>query len=207
MEMHYPIQIARQAILEADLMTIHAYELLSRPLNDPNHNSFDNFDGEAATQTLIRKTFHSLGIDAVSGGHPVFINFSEALILDPIHHLLPRNIAVLEILEDVLFSTQLYENVLALKKEGFKIALDDFVYRDDLIELVKIADYIKIDILMYTPETLREQVEILKPFPAKLLAEKVESFEIIDFCQDLGFDYFQGYILGKPQVIPASLLA
>ena len=206
-EVHYPIQIAKQAIFEADLTTIHAYELLSRPMNDPTQNSFAEFDSEAGTNTLIRKAFHSLGIQEVSGGHPVFINFSEKLLLDSFYKLLPRDMAVIEVLEDVMMSPQVYKSVIDLQKQGFKIALDDFIYQEELVELVKIADYIKVDILQHTPEGLIEQVELLKPYRAKLLAEKVESFEIIEDCLQLGFSYFQGYILGKPQVIESSYLA
>ena len=43
-----------------------------------------------------------------------------------------------------------------LKSEGFKIVLDDFVFKKSMIELIKIADIIKIDFLNTTKKVRKE---------------------------------------------------
>jgi c-di-GMP-related signal transduction protein len=40
-------------------------------------------------------------------------------------------------------------------------------------------------------------------WPARLLAEKVETASALRDCVDLGFDLFQGFFCGKPQVLAA----
>ena len=44
-------------------------------------------------------------------------------------------------------------------------------------------------------------VQQLKSRNVRLLAEKVETQEDFKFCHDLGFDYFQGYFLSRPEVL------
>jgi len=205
--MTYPIQIARQPIFEEDLTTIHAYELLSRPIKEDGikEPEFTLFDGCAATKSLIRKTFLTLGLEHVSGGYPVFINFTHNLLLDPIHRLLPmdetRVIAVIEILEDIVICEELVNSVQGIVDEGYVVALDDFVYCNEMHDLCCIAEYIKLDVLALNEEELAEQVEVLERYNVKLLAEKVEDDKMIQFCKSLGFKYFQGYGLARPELV------
>ena len=70
--------------------------------------------------------------------------------------------------------------------------------------LVELADIIKVDVLALDRKTVAEHVEILRQYPVKLLAEKVETHEEFEFCRDLGFDYFQGYFFCKPKIISSQ---
>lgn len=195
------MQIARQPIFDKD-NNIYAYELLSRPcLKKDTNEEYHRFDGDEATNKLIKRTFESLGLEQVSGGHDVFINFTRNLLLDPIHSVLPHAIAVIEVLEDVVIDQLLIDKVKNIIDEGYRVALDDFVYCNEVYDLVVLADYIKVDVLAHTRDELIEQAEILQPFKAKLLAEKVEDKEIYDLCIDLGFELFQGYYLAKPELV------
>jgi len=49
-------------------------------------------------------------------------------------------------------------------------------------------------------------VATLKKFPLQLIAEKVETREQLRLCQDLGFDYFQGYFFCRPQLVASRRL-
>ncbi|MGB1060850.1 MAG: EAL and HDOD domain-containing protein, partial [Ketobacter sp.] len=61
------------------------------------------------------------------------------------------------------------------------------------------AQIVKIDVLAHTSSALAQLVQQLKPYQVKLLAEKVESHEVLEHCKALGFEYFQGYFLSRPQ--------
>src|SRR5690606_2754188 len=50
-------------------------------------------------------------------------------------------------------------------------------------------------------EQIIEHVEHLKSFGITLVAEKVETYEMLEFCKSLGFDLFQGYFLARPTII------
>jgi len=98
-----------------------------------------------------------------------------------------------------------------LKDDGYKIALDDFVYHDHLIPFIKLADFIKIDVLALSKSEIKHQLETLKPYlnkpyNIKLIAEKVETHALYQFCSDCEFDYFQGYFFSYPEMLEQKAL-
>jgi EAL and modified HD-GYP domain-containing signal transduction protein len=44
-------------------------------------------------------------------------------------------------------------------------------------------------------------MELFRPYPVRLLAEKVETRDDFLKCRDLGFEYFQGYYFARPSII------
>ncbi len=60
---------------------------------------------------------------------------------------------------------------------------------------------VKLDLIAMDRTRLEEYVGSLRKRKVKLLAEKVETQEVFDLCKNLGFDYFQGYFLCRPNVI------
>ena len=71
---------------------------------------------------------------------------------------------------------------------------------------------VKIDVLSMSKSKMVEHVNAIKQPGIKLLAEKVESQAMLNFCKELGFDLFQGFFFCKPQVmkgvgLPANRLA
>ena len=111
----------------------------------PLANVFPDVDGETATSSLLSSTFLTVGIDNISGKHRVFINFTEDLLLRGTPTLFPREKIIVEVLENVRPSQEVIEACQALKKKGYELALDDFVYRQKLIPLIAIAKIIKVD--------------------------------------------------------------
>jgi EAL and modified HD-GYP domain-containing signal transduction protein len=44
-------------------------------------------------------------------------------------------------------------------------------------------------------------IDLFRPYPVRLLAEKVETRESYLQCRNLGFEYFQGYYFARPLII------
>lgn len=194
------IIIARQPIFDVDLK-VYAYELLFRG-HDNHHNSGVTADsGDHATSQVINHAFMELGIDRVIGNKIAFINLTKNFILtdDPLPFTQDR--VVLEILEDVVVTDEIIEAVKKLVAQGYIIALDDFIFDESLRPLVKLSKIIKIDLLALSDDELREHVAILKQEGVQLLAEKVETQEQYQLCQELGFDFYQGYFFCKPSIM------
>ncbi len=189
--------IGRQPIYDKNLKVM-AYELLFRS-GEGNHAAIR--DGDQATSEVILNTFTEFGLDRIVGEHLAFINLTRGFLLG--EHPLPvvHERVVLEILEDTVIDADIIAAVHRLARDGFAIALDDFIYHPDLQPLVDVADYIKLDVLNMDRETVREHVALLRRQPVKLLAEKVETQDDFAFCKELGFDYFQGYFFCKPNII------
>ncbi len=81
------------------------------------------------------------------------------------------------------------------------------MFREEIIPLIQLADYIKVDVLNLRKHQIQEQIAPLKDiFTGKLLAEKIEDRAVFKHCVDLGFDYFQGFFLNKPDPLKGQAL-
>ena len=200
--------VGRQPIYNRKLEVV-AYELLFR---NSEANRADIVDGDQATSRLLHDTFLEIGLDAIVHDKMAFINFTRDFVLGDSTTISPANRVVVEILEDVVVDAELLEAVRTLSEQGYTIALDDCVCHPDMMPLVALADIIKLDVLAVDADTLQRNVRALRQYNAQLLAEKIETRATFAYCCELGFDYFQGYFLSKPDVVtgqrsPSSRMA
>ena len=191
------IFIARQPIYNGT-DSLMGYELLFRA-GDTDVAKFD--DGKMASMQVILNCFMNIGIDSLVGSAKAFINVPEELILNESLTPMFENNTVLEILEDIRPTDKITAGVKRLKEQGYEVALDDFVYTSDYDGLLEIADYVKIDVIELSTEQVIQQLNILKKYDVKLIAEKIESPEMFSFCQEQGFDYYQGFYFCKPELV------
>ncbi len=191
------VYLGRQPILDREQRVV-AYELLFRAGNSAGAQVTDDVQ---ATASVIQHAFGELGVPTVLGSQLGFINISTELLLSDLIELLPKQQVVLELLESVAASDAVVERCHALKQQGFRLALDDFVYDDSFRPLLELADIVKVDLLQHTPEALDALVGQLRTWPVKLLAEKVDSAEQAERCRTLGFELFQGYYFARPTLL------
>ncbi len=189
--------LARQPIFDRQLKVI-AYELLYR---SDDEDEADFLDGDQATCEVLLNSYTSICDKGNLKRVPAFINLTRELILQQSIPQALRKQVVLEVLEDIEVDDKLLAAITRLKADGFRIALDDFVYQDSHIPLLKLVDIVKVDILQLNREELERHVKILAPFKVTLLAEKIENVDQLYECVDLGFKLFQGHFLSKPQVV------
>lgn len=200
----YDVFVGRQPIYRKDL-SLYAYELLFRGNRDATNANV--IDDDAATSDVLYNTFIEIGLDNIIGEHRAFINLTERFLIGEYPLPSDNKRLVLEILEHVKVSPGLVDSIRDLKRKGYKIALDDFIYRPELKPLVPIADIIKIDLRALNPEQLQRYVKILREKSnAKLLAEKVETKEEFERCLELGFEFYQGYYFSKPHIVQGQTI-
>jgi len=194
--MESSVYLGRQPIYGPN-REIRAYELLyRRTLADESaHIS----DGNQASAEVILKAILEFGLGKVAPERPVFINHTRDLLaMKPV---LPPDRCVVEILEDVTADPETLQAVRRLKQANYPIALDDFVYRPALLDLVRLADYVKLDYQALGATGFREQMRLLQPFPVTVVAEKVENEGEFRWCKAEGCQLFQGYYLRKPELL------
>ena len=194
--------IARQPIYNRT-QGVMGYELLYR--NDSiNRANFTDAD-QASCETILNSFMH-IGIDNIAGSALAFINLPREFIVNNTLTPMFKEQAVLEILEDIEPDDKVVKGIKRLKSEGYQIALDDFVYRDELIPMIELADFIKIDVKALNSEEIDTHLTLLKPYSAQLIAEKVETYELYNFCFDREFTFFQGYFFCKPEMLEKKSL-
>ena len=197
------VLVGRQAIFDRR-MEVFGYELLYR---DGTDNCAHIVDGDEATARVIVNTFLELGIEQIAGNAQTFMNLTANFFLSRHYEALPSKNVVLEVLETIEPTPAVLQAISRAKQNGYQIALDDFVVRESHRALLDHADYVKVDVLALTDEELYEQVAMLKDYPVRLLAEKVEDRGVYEQCLALGFEFFQGYFFCKPQIMKGVSLS
>ena len=188
--------LARQPIYNSAL-EVCAYELLFR--GDAQSQEANFSCGDKATSQVLLNAFGEAGLESICGHHPAYINFTKNLILD-----LPPfdpNQYVIEILEDIEVDDELIESLKLAKEAGAKLALDDFILDTNSAPLLTMVDIVKVDVLALTKLQIERFAKVFLPRRLTLLAEKVETHEMYQFCKDLGYELFQGYFLSRPQIV------
>ena len=189
--------IARQPIFDSR-MSVFGYELLFR---NGVENCFSGIDGDQATSQVIATSAMLFGMENLLGDGKGFINFTRKSLLCDYASVLPKRQIVVEILENVKPDAEVMDACRRLKKQGYVLALDDFVYDAQYDGLLKMADIVKVDFFVSNIDERRRMAEAFKPLGIKMLAEKVETREEYDQALEMGYDYFQGYFFSKPVII------
>lgn len=197
--------LGRQPIVDLRGRT-QAYELLYR--SGPVA-SFCG-DGDHATRTMLDNVV-LFGLEQLTGGLPAFINCTAESLTGGLVEVLPRETAVLELLESLEPTEELIAACRSLKKSGYRIALDDFDWRPEMEPLVALADYIKVDFLALNAGQRRALLARLEGGRAMLVAEKIETFEDYQQARAEGFRCFQGYYFSRPvllknRTVPANCM-
>jgi c-di-GMP-related signal transduction protein len=192
--------VARQPILDTKEQLI-GYELLYR---NGQVDFYNHVDGDRATIDVLINSFVSIGVDHVAYQKKCFINFTENLLLQGFPENFPPEYVVVEILETIKPTKNVIDSIVKLKKLGYTIALDDFVYNDQYKDLVALADIIKVEFPRMSAEQHWKLLKIAKDYKIKLLAEKVETRQEFELAVKLGYDYFQGYFFSKPTIIKTT---
>jgi c-di-GMP-related signal transduction protein len=195
------IFLGRQSILDRQRNVV-AYELLFR--SSPDQTEACVTDDALATACVVTGAFRKVGIRTVVGGSRAFVNLNAEWLLSGRVEMLPKDQVVLEILETVDVDAQLVRRCRALKEKGYRLALDDFFrYGETFEPLLEIVDIVKVDVSRLDTASLSTLVQRLKLWPARLLAEKVDTLEQAGQCFALGFDFYQGFFYGRPVVLTA----
>ncbi len=191
------VYTARQAIFNRKKHVV-AYELLYR---DGEDNFFPDIDAHEATSKLISRTHLNTGLADFTSGKPALINFGKESLLDGLPLMLPKKQIMVEVLENVEPSDEVFEACKKLYHQGYHIALDDFVYKEQWLRFFKYTKLIKFDIMATPLKQIEPFVaEIKQRKNLKILAEKVETAAEYEYAKSLGFDYFQGYFFCKPEL-------
>lgn len=191
------VLMARQPIFDRNQKVV-AYELLYRTEDAQGHALFSNSE---ATSEVILNAYTSISDSGELKRVPAFINLTREILVEQQLPEVSKKHIVLEILEDIEPDEDVVKAVTKLHSDGYRIAMDDFVYDPKFDSLLKLAHIVKVDVLELGMEEVSKQVKELRKHKVTLLAEKIETHEQLESCIDLGFKLFQGHFLSKPKVV------
>lgn len=191
--------LARQPIFDRN-MKIYGYELLYRRNNE--NRFFANIDDERATAEVINNAFLTNELRDLTDHSKAFINFSEELLIKEIPRLLPKESVIIEVLESIQPTNEILQALTNLRNDGYVIALDDFIFDDELEPLIELAQIIKVEYPAVSIERQRHFIRKYKRlYGTTFLAEKIETREQQKQAMELGYDLLQGYFYSKPLMV------
>ncbi len=192
-----PKFIARQPILDSD-MRVFAYELLFR--GGPK-NAFQPHVDASSSSNVIADSITLSDLQLLTGNALAFVNVDEMALRLGAGRLLPPDRMVVEILETVRPTAEIVAICHALRRDGYQIALDDFLDEPEMAPLVELAQFLKVDFQQSDSDVRKRVAQKYRGRNISLLAEKVETREELEEAQRLGFTYFQGYFFCKPSMM------
>ena len=214
-----------QPILQLADMEVIGYEILGRVSDKylpSNPSELIEFAQSFGYDAELSALFREVGVDIGKNlpGSPIFfVNTAPSEVsrinfllesLKKIHDMVPPNRIVVEINEKAITDTQDMSRLRnGLKKLNIGLAFDDFgAGQTRLAELAQAPpDYLKFDASLIheihlAPRRLHQMVSTFVKAAQDLgigtLAEGVECSDEDKTCQQLGFNFAQGFFYGKP---------
>jgi c-di-GMP-related signal transduction protein len=188
--------LARQPILTRD-KKFFAYEILSR--YGPE-NYFSAAPGSPVSEKAMDELF-LMGVRTITEGLPAFMNCTREFLVSDCLTLMPKEMVVGEILENVRPDGEVLAACHRLKDHGYRLALDDYYDLPETRPFLEFADFVKIDVLLTSFEEQARLVRVCHELKIPVLAEKVETDEQFRSCLKIGYDYFQGYFFCRPEMV------
>lgn len=185
--------LARQPILDSCEHVI-GYELLFR---DGSAGFLTAINSDRASMTTMDSSL-LLGASSLTGGKRAFVNCTRELLVSGLVTLLPSDLSVLEILEDVEPDEEVLQACRKLRSQGYALAMDDFIARHSGSPFLDLVKYVKVDIRSTSRDEQQEIARELGRRPLTLIAEKVETREEFEFVSSVGYRCFQGYFFCRP---------
>lgn len=214
-----------QPIINNTTKKIEKYECLARLRDDDEIISPYLFMDAArltgnlsyVTKSLILQSFkkfsntdYEFSINIT--GEDFLLGYLEFFLMKNVdkHNISPSRV-VLEILEDItsLGSSSTLQQIDSLRKQGFKIAIDDFgAENSNLSRLLEIQpDYLKIDgiFIKNIIEDKKSQIIVdaivlmCKNSNIKIIAEFIHNEAVQKRVKKLGIGYSQGFYFGEPK--------
>lgn len=225
-----------QPIVDCQKGTVLGYEVLSRgPSDSPLHGAPALFQaGEQCGQvvSLEQACLLEAGQSCIRHGvgHLVFVNVSPGLLLptelaeDRLQSLLtmnglkPENV-VIELSERYPADNPeaLKARLIALKKRGFRVAIDDLgtgysglkLWSEIQPDFVKIDRHFirDVDRDLVKKEFVRSVINLCERLGCRLIAEGVETVAELTLLRSMGIHLIQGFLLGRPNPFPTAELS
>ncbi|MBJ7549987.1 EAL and HDOD domain-containing protein [Marinomonas ostreistagni] len=191
------LMMAQQPIFDRQ-KKLFGYELLFRG-DQESVAIFDNH--EVATSQVIVNLCIGISKLEAQTRQPFFINMTTELVLSDAFFPISPDTVYIEILEDQKITPDFVAAVKRWHEKGFRFVLDDYHFTPSYDPLLPFMSMVKVDVLNTPPYTVIDEIESLKRSGIELVAEKIETEVMFEHCVELGFHYFQGYYLKRPEII------
>ncbi len=187
------VLVARQPIY-TNRMEIFGYEFLFRS-PDGSNNALNPTE---ATAQVLESMILDFGFDKFIQKHKAVINVTRAFIEVITEIQLPPRQIILDIPRSIDVDTKLITKLEELRSIGYGLSVKGSTNLKNT-ELLSLASIFQIDVQHTKAGSLDSLIKRLRRYEdLALQATKIETWDEYRTYRNKGFDYLQGYFLGKP---------
>ena len=135
--------------------------------------------------------FCSIGRDVLVGDSPLYLSPRRTVIEVPV----------------IDGDPELVDAVRAFKQEGFTILVRNRPWTDDTLELLRLADLVRIDLAAGTPGEVMDAFVGYEDVPVELVAAGCDTEAELAWAQAVGFDMLLGRAVRTPETSSGSTIA
>lgn len=188
----------RQPIFDRDL-AVRGYELLFRGRETATAPDEDSGVGRLTVEKLLgSETVEPVA--ALAGTKRAFCRVSRRIVTGEVPVLVPPDRVVLDISPAVVGDDADLAPCRQLLSRDYTLAVDGADGSDAADRLLGLASMVTIDVADIDRQRLAELVARCRSFDVELIARGVDTPATLGWCESLGFDLFQGYLLSRTHV-------
>ena len=181
--------IVRQQIKDAK-GAIVGYEILYHGDNQAFASDADTNNEFAAANTIY--SFLTQNTPKVFKGTLTFMTFTTMLLMKKTPRLFDKSELVIQIDDSVIIHPLSMHFVQQYKKEGYRIAVNEFQFSPRYLALMDSIDYIKVNIKETNYDNLKNIIEIAHSMNKQCIVTNIDDAELYDKTVELGADAMEG---------------
>jgi len=174
-------------------MEVAAYEL--RTHYGVSEERSESSDDQLRT---IYKMFTDTGLDEVVGEHPGLVTLTSEALSEGLWKTIPKSRVMLGYLDSFEASDKTSKLLSDVAAAGYRLAVSGNLSADCMGMLSNKANTVVLDVTRYTPDELRKRVDDLRGYKSLIAAAGVDTYDDLEYCKDLKFDFYQGHFLFRP---------
>jgi EAL and modified HD-GYP domain-containing signal transduction protein len=134
-------------------------------------------------------------LDNIAGNSTVLMNLPCDSVAATNYDLLPKERVILR-LHDCGSGEQTMRSMAKLFGEGYRLAVCEG--NENAHPVAGLAEIMTLDFQKLGQQGLAKRVQELRKFKAKLLVDKIDTYEEFELCRALGIEFFQGRFFLTP---------
>ncbi len=175
--------LSRQPIY-GSTMKVEAYELRSHLPDEMKQTIF----GICADANL----------DVIVGEHQGLVYLTSEALADGLWKGVSKSRVMFGYQDNFAPSDAIASQLCEVAANGYRLTLSGKLSPESLALLNSPAHTVKLDVTSFMPDELEKRVAELRNFKLKIMAEKVDTYDDLEFCKALEFDFYQGHFLCRP---------
>jgi EAL and modified HD-GYP domain-containing signal transduction protein len=190
------VYVGRQTIYDTE-NEVFGYEVTFRDLD----GTASPEDVERETSQVLVTTFLDIGVERLVGDLPVFVHVTRPFLTGLLPIPSPPEQVVLELGPEVAGDLALLAVVGRFASEGFRIATGFETFRSGAGELLRLSDFVTVDLATTPPDDWPAQVALIGSHGAIPMAVNVDDEGALAAATRAGFALFVGPLFARPQLV------